>query len=297
MRFEHIKPYKSFLLHSYQEALRMQIICDFDGVFTDQTEHVRLYTDLMISEIERITGKDWPEIQQEIDEELHLPHSNPTAHGWKPLGTLSSYWNESDSFTATAIFENLLNRRYQEVVEQHHPSIYKCLDKFFKQAYAETKPKMDQGIEAMFEKFKEQGVGLTIVTTSAEESTRALLNNNEVPIVGKALKFAHNPEFTTYGTDVSVQHNKTTYIVNVQRDKYHDIIKQAEEKHGSVDLVVGDVFSLDLSLPYAMGKEIVLKKNDYTPAWAEKFVERCGRGHVIHGLEELPVLCEKIRKR
>ena len=275
----------------------MHIVFDFDGVFTDQTDHVKLYTNLMINEIEKITSKEWPEIQQEMDEELHLLHRNSTTQGWKPLGTLSAYWNESDSFTATAIFENLLNRRYQEVVEQHHPSVYKCLDKFFKQAYAETKPRMDQGIEEMFGELAKQNIGFTIVTTSAEESTRALLNNEQVPIVGKALKFAHNSEFTRYGTNISVQHGSDTYNVNVQRDKFHDIIAQIEQKHGSVDLAVGDVFSLDLALPYAMGKNIVLKKNEYTPAWAEQFVRACDRGYVIDGLGELPALCEKIKRK
>ena len=275
----------------------MHMVFDFDGVFTDQSEHVRLYTELMTKEIMRITGKDWPEIIQQENEEQMLLFSNPTAHGWKPTGTLTAYWNESDSFTATAIFENLLNRRYKDLVEQHHPSVYKCLDKFFKQAYAETKPQMDQGIEAMFGELAKQNIGLTIVTTSAEDSTRALLNNSPVSIVGKALKFAHNPQFTTYGRDIPIKHLKTTYTVNVQRDKYHEIIRQIEERHGSVDLVVGDVFSLDLSLPYVMGKDIVLKKNHYTPAWAENFVNEYSRGHVIHGLEELPALSQRIQRR
>lgn len=46
--------------------------------------------------------------------------------------------------------------------------------------------------------------------------------------------------------------------------------------------VVGDIFELDLALPWALGANVVLIANERTPTWERRFVER--EAHVVESL-------------
>jgi hypothetical protein len=79
----------------------------------------------------------------------------------------------------------------------------------------------------------------------------------------------------------------------VDRPRYRAAI-EAEE----ADLVVGDVFSLDLALPHVMRthgmaaapRSLVLRHHPHTPSWVRDTAAGGAIDHMVAGLAELPAI-------
>jgi hypothetical protein len=49
--------------------------------------------------------------------------------------------------------------------------------------------------------------------------------------------------------------------------------------------VIGDIFELDLALPWACGAHVVLVAGPHTPPWERRFV--AGNGHLVDRLTDV----------
>jgi phosphoglycolate phosphatase-like HAD superfamily hydrolase len=55
--------------------------------------------------------------------------------------------------------------------------------------------------------------------------------------------------------------------------------------------VCGDIFELDLALPFALGARVGLCVNDFTPRWERDFLTDHPRGRLLTGVDEIPAFC------
>ena len=67
------------------------------------------------------------------------------------------------------------------------------------------------------------------------------------------------------------------------------VVRNTPEGAGFEDLVVvGDIFELDLCLPFAMGAKVGLLANDFTPEYEKNFLHNHPRGAVLTSVKEIP---------
>lgn len=297
------------------DSSKYSIGFDFDGVFTDSTNHVADYRNRVFRMLTQLTGTSISQLEQECQEQVAHLEANPTTTGWAPVGEIAAFWNEGPQFLATATFELLLAlEKYKTVTEEHfHEEIknvewfkpkikagksdlYNVLEFHFRSAHTAVDHRYDQQlVNDLCNKMAEMGYAASMISTSPEQDIVRILGQVNMDIYGGTLKFNFDKGFVKYGENMQVMHGPHTYTVNNVRSKvYHDVIEKVEQKQGPMKAVVGDVFTLDLALPLAMGKHIILKKNDYTPAWSENYVHNHERGHVVEDIAEIPSLLERL---
>jgi hypothetical protein len=77
--------------------------------------------------------------------------------------------------------------------------------------------------------------------------------------------------------------------VLLRRRKYHDLLDGLRRGIGAswADVtVIGDIFELDLALPFQMGATVALMVNEFTPAYEQDFLASHPRGALLRSLEE-----------
>jgi hypothetical protein len=77
--------------------------------------------------------------------------------------------------------------------------------------------------------------------------------------------------------------------VLLRRKKYHDLLdglRTSIDAAWSDVTVVGDIFELDLALPFHMGATVGLMVNEFTPDYEKAFLDEHPRGVLLHSMEE-----------
>ncbi len=292
----------------------MKFIFDFDGVLTDQTEEANRYHELFCQNLVDLSGFPARETEKLIQETTSLIETAPHLHGWKVHGRVSAYANE-DLLVANVGLAMCMdeladsgNPKFATVrknlQDKNIPSFYELSQKSFGQMIAETRAgkihPLDPKTKTSFTKILNAGHKITVVSNSSTDRILNLLKNEKLDFVdheknpkanlrvrGGAKKF----ELAEVKQGFFVEN----YWVDTARPNFEKIIR--EEKP---DVMIGDVFSLDLALPYYMAKtepssfvhlNLVLREQHYTPRWTKDFFAKSKEKNIqllsIHSLDQI----------
>lgn len=268
----------------------MKIVSDFDGVLTDQTGEAerahQLFRSLMVEKT------DLPEarVAELLQEARAAIEAVPWDYGWESEGRMSAYANE-DLFVRTigtalyldrkapatrflgdtaASFQELSALSYRQMTEETSRGEHEPFD-----------PVAAQVLQTMLDK----GHEVVVVSNSATKRVVELLASANVPVVadevatgaeGRVVRVCGGAQKYVLSADS----NGDTppgfavgrYFCAVDRPHYRAIL-EAEDP----DMVIGDVFTLDLALPIALGRSrgrklrAVLRRRPYTPQWSLGF--------------------------
>lgn len=290
----------------------MKIVSDFDGVLTDLAEEAHrvgeIYREMMVraSELPR------SQIDQFFERGLQVMRSEPLSHGWKIKGRVSAYFDE-DYF----ILNNGLGACFDELSEAKDPVARAMLNAIKKggfesfmdmasRAYNEMtretsagkmKP-LDSDTATVLKLLIAQGHEVVVVSNSKTDrivemfATVGLQTSDQLRVRGNAQKFmlGDNPALFQFGS----------HAIDADRPLYRAIL--SEEKPGAV---IGDVFSLDLGLPFQMAQEaasplkgiqLFLRKRPYTPIWTLKSISETRNSNAkTHAIERLPELLNYLK--
>jgi FMN phosphatase YigB (HAD superfamily) len=268
----------------------MKILSDFDGVLTDishETIRARALFEGFLFNLFPLARR---EIQGLIDSVVAEMEREPHRHGWRSNGRITAFANE-DGF----IFVNGLGACLDEWSAKPSPMAaevllalkHKGLESFsalsqhaYSQMARETsmgkRRPMDGGSEEGLRKLIDRGHEVVVVSNSSTDRIRGILEDSilsgflregsqQLRIRGDAQKFILGPSTDEYRVG--------PYAVALDRPHYHSIL--LDEKP---DVVVGDVFSLDLALACALREQnklpqtrIFLRRRYYTPTWSRSF--------------------------
>jgi len=106
---------------------------------------------------------------------------------------------------------------------------------------------------------------------------------------GQAKKYVLSDCFESVPEAISLP--GLTRPVFLRREKYYDVLKQLMDEVGCdwKDLVVvGDIFELDLALPYTMGARVGLLANEFTPKYERDFLREADTGAVLESVSQIP---------
>lgn len=275
----------------------MRVLSDFDGVLTDITHEAARVTNLFLDEL-RMAAKGR---EHAVDDLAHSAYTemsaNPSRHGWRVKGRITAFSNE-DGFIRVNGLAACLDRRAARGDAAAQPlaaalqgagiaSFSALAQKSYEKMAAETaagqiKP-LDPESANVLRALLARGDDVVIVSNSGTERIVQLLRDaaigvhedagpGHLRVRGNARKFllSDTPRVIDVGD----------YAVPVDRPTYEKIL--LEERP---DVVVGDVFSLDLALPLHLTRRgaegfaprLLLRRRSYTPGWSTDYVEAAAR--------------------
>jgi len=260
----------------------MHLVSDFDGVWTDPRAEADAIRDLMASRLAETTNLSLERVKiifSEIEQEFI---NNPFNYGWIFEGQITAYamedmygrnhaiaialWNSSPKFEESKLLCEAIIKisgdaeRFADACFRDGRSTYRETNKFFLVSEAA------QVISAL----RERDYQMTIVSNSKVTHILDLFDAAEVSldtfeVIGGARKF--NLGFTP-SVPETLEWN--TAKVSLQRPHYLELLERLKP-----DAVIGDVFSLDLSVPLYLRNNRKdwshlrggLINQPYTPAW------------------------------
>jgi FMN phosphatase YigB (HAD superfamily) len=264
--------------------MTVKILSDFDGVWTDQAfeaAEVKLYLE---AEAARLAGVSADRARAHFERFDAIVKASPHAFGWAPDRRITAYVDEDPFCEANSIAGYIAGAdgdadaaRYREaVLAAGHPSVSAFADRCFVAATsafrAQHPPALVPRAAEMLRELTRLDAEVVVVSNSTAEKIVGWFREigvdaraepgGELRVRGSAAKFALGP------SDDSIEVGGRRIFVD--RPKYRAILEGERP-----EVVIGDVFSLDLALPHVMRaaghaaapRELVLRRHPHTPRW------------------------------
>ncbi|MBN20408.1 MAG: hypothetical protein CL678_03895 [Bdellovibrionaceae bacterium] len=283
----------------------MKILCDFDGVLTNQVEEALQVQTAFLQTLAAIHPEQAQGVETLYKRVLQVMNENPWRHGWVRNGRVSAFANEDLFIRMNGVASCLDQWAYEglykadawkkALMKNEIGSFVELLDLSFQKmvetTQAEQRNPLDPEVTKVLKGLLSHEVEVVIVSNSSTSRIEGILKMAEleklpIRIRGNAKKYelGNEPKTMEVGS----------YFVEVDRPFYQKILD--EEKPQAV---IGDVFSLDLALPLTLaqqsGEEIdlFLRKREYTPQWSQDWMENSYfSGCRLHVIDELSVLVQ-----
>ncbi len=305
----------------------MKLVSDLDGVWTDQDKEARFVGQYIVKKLSEMTNFTADELKELIEGCRKEMDKTPYEYGWFYNGHISAYYHEDPFGDNNAIFNYIHragNRNSFSVFRQNLNDIKKAViekgfesvEKFSNSCFAEaTKIFKESGKLAphpngklALDKVLKKGVQVVVVSNSSTQKIEHLFHKmgkqptNErsfkpgpVHARGNAMKFVINPDFNLTPDILKTEKH---YDVNLRRQSYFEVLLDE-----APDYVLGDVFSLDISLP------LYLRLNDerfsklkliqivhkYTPDWVKDFLSKKKFKEIVFMIDDISKLPDVIK--
>lgn len=277
------------------------LVLDFDGTMTDAEQEGAPFRTGYLEDLALLTGLSYDEVDSRARAIEAEVLADPHAHGWLFLGrivapaTVDPYlrmmpvarrvFDEAGIFPDTATRTRLLD------------------DVLYKYNYQKTTIAFREGARDTLLALPRKS---TFVVTNSHpgpvtDKLRALGGDDGaldwlIPHVhGTAKKYVIDDTFDAVPAHLTLPGLDRPVLL--RRRLYHDRLAGLVNGCGvgfESLIVVGDIFELDLALPLALGAQVVLVTNGFTPDYERAFVASEPRAHAIGKLAELPALIERI---
>jgi FMN phosphatase YigB (HAD superfamily) len=272
----------------------MRVLSDFDGVLTDIAHESARVTNLFLDGLRHASGgadRSVADLAHSAYEEMA---AHPTRHGWRVGGRITAFANE-DGFVRVNGLAGCLDERAARgdpiarpllaALQITGPDAFTALahlayERMTRETAAGAIKPLDPEAAEVLRTLLARGDEVVVVSNSGTDRIAQILRSagleahpggapgpGRLRIRGGARKFILSE--APRGFEVE------GYAVATDRPHYEQIL--LEERP---DVVVGDVFSLDLALPLDLvrrrapgfGPRLVLRRRSYTPAWSAGYV-------------------------
>lgn len=285
---------------------RLKILSDFDGVWTNQGPEASLLLDWMIGKLGELSGVPAPEANDELRALCAGMKNAPAQHGWAPDGRISAYLDEDPLVESSALTRLLAQgtdprgQRYVDAVKSAgHASLADFSEWCFRTATASFRdahpPCIVPDAANLLAAIEDAGAEVVIISNSGADKIAHWFQSAGVDagegeghalrLRGSAMKW-----FLGDGDDAIEVGGRR---IHVDRPKYRAAI-EAENP----DLIIGDVFSLDLALPHVMRSRgerqapatLCLRRHAHTPRWVTETKAGGAIDHIVGSVAELPAI-------
>lgn len=296
----------------------MKLISDFDGIWTNQAKEADFVWNFILDYLSKLTSESKKFISDTLSQCRKEMNKSPELYGWYNNGAVACFYNEDPFGDNNAIFDYINktglsgDNDYFKALKVIRDSIlnkYKSLADFSQDCFflATTKFKEEGKLQPVgdasevVKKLNFSGTEIIIVSNSKTKKIEHVFEKagiiatpeqgSAVRVRGDAMKFVLDQSFTEISESLKINDKIS---VPLRRKSYFEILN--EEKPG---IVIGDVFSLDLSLPLYLrlnkkefsNLKVVQRVQTYTPDWVKIFLSRedlRGIAFMVNSVSELP---------
>ncbi len=282
------------------------LVLDFDGTMTDAEAEGAPFREGYLADLATLTGRPLPEIEQLAQRFEAEIAADPQSYGWMYDGrivapaTVDPYLRimpvARKVFDATGTFRSEADRT-------------RLLDGIlYKYNYPKTRIAFRPGAAMVLERLSQRDdLDVVVVTNShtdaVQHKLRILGGGGPRPdgtvddgrlaslvasVQGRAKKYVIDAKWTAVPESMALPGLNRPVLL--RRAHYHGVLAQLLADRGlewADLLVIGDIFELDLCLPWHMGARIGLVINQHTPGYERAFLAADGRGTLVTDLSEI----------
>lgn len=269
-----------------------KILSDFDGVWTNQRDEADFILDFAVRELAPLVAEREDSVRARVETYVSRIDAAPSKFGWAPGGRITAYVDEDPLLITNSVImvlataDDPVAERWREVLEA---SRFGGLEAFADHCFvggtkafrSENPPIMVEAAAEAMAAIRGAGAELVVVSNSRDEKLIAWLEEagipahpadatpvaaDSVPVRGDAKKWALSDADASEAPSLELGERR----VYLDRPHYRAVIERENP-----DLIIGDVFSLDLALPSQMRAEgqaaapgtLILRAHDHTPRW------------------------------
>ena len=283
-----------------------KILSDFDGVWTNQGPEADVLLSWMIDRLVEYSGGDASSRRSEIDAIIKDMKATPAQHGWAPDGRISAFIDE-DPLVVSSSLCRYIDATESETAQRYKSAVltagFDSLSAFSEHAYVQATaayreahpPCLVDDAAAKLAALHDAGADVVIISNSGADKISAWFQAAGVDagpepdrllrVRGSAAKW-----WLGSGQDRIEVEGRSIFV---DRPKYRTAIVDENP-----DLIIGDVFSLDLALPHVLRRDgvpeapsqLALRAHAHTPSWVTEGRASGAIDHVVAGVEELPAI-------
>jgi phosphoglycolate phosphatase-like HAD superfamily hydrolase len=269
------------------------VLLDFDGTFTLAEEEGAPFVAVYKQAFTRILGR---EVESEWNEAEARVRAEPTKYGWLFDDKVVAPGNADPYIRCTTVARMVMDRLDVFPDPKQRDDIVNSL---YREGYPHSAIVFRSGAREVLQDLLSRELAVYVVTNShteaVEKKIARLLGDEPKPSVRgnskKAVIAEPEPGDPAFEKVPAVQRLAgLERPIYVRRGQYYQVLRQIwEESNTSPErtLMVGDIYELDLALPYHLGASIHLVTGDPTPAYEIEFVRSTDRGGVSAALEPI----------
>jgi phosphoglycolate phosphatase-like HAD superfamily hydrolase len=272
------------------------VLLDFDGTFTLAEEEGAPFVEAYRADLAERLGRD---IAAEWAEGEATVRASPSEYGWLFQGKLVAPGNADPYIRSTTVARMIMDRfgAYRESAEREQ-----ALSDLYSRSYELSATVFRPGAKQVLERLLGTGTPIYVVTNSGTAAVtrkvEALLPDAErrPTVRGNAMKAFIEPpteldaRFT--GLPETQLLEGLPRPVYLRRGRYYEVLRRIWQETGTAPeqtLLVGDIYELDLAMPYHLGVSIHLLASAVTPEYELRFVtrmEKCGLSESLDAVIE-----------
>ncbi|MCB9549675.1 MAG: HAD family hydrolase [Myxococcales bacterium] len=276
------------------------LVLDFDGTMTDAEREGAPFRQGYLDDIAALVDRPYDEVDALARGFEAEVAANPGAHGWLFLDRIVAPASVDPYLRIMPVARRILDHfgRLTDALDRS-----RVLDAIlYKYNYGKTEDAPRPGAGALLESLADAPV--YIVTNSHTDAVQRKVRamgaqpdgSNTLEwlakrVHGRAKKYFIDDAFdavpeamTLAGLDRPVLLRRRHYF------EVLDALRQAQGAAWTDVVVVGDIFELDLALPFALGARVALMTNAFTPPWETAFLADHPRGSLLTRVEQIAAL-------
>lgn len=273
---------------------------DFDGNVTDVEKEAGPYTEGWLKDLATLLGVPIDVVQERARITYEEIAKDPAKYGWRFAGENMAPSTVDPYLRVNAIGRKLLCEDSTLVSNEVFDRLSQV---FYAHHYQKTLDAPKPELAAFLTNCFVNEVPVRFVTNSGTDPVRKKIDRVlfdrpltkdwwNARVIGNARKYDPNcnDENALWPFAIDrIRFDSFPRDTVLKRPHYLKILNDLQgdgwaRKH---DLVVGDIFELDLALPLWLGCHIGLMVNEHTPAWEIKFVSEHPRGRILHSIDEV----------
>ncbi len=291
--------------------MTIRILSDFDGVWTDHAAEAEKVKHFMAEELARLTGRERDAVDADVVRYGELVLEAPASYGWAPDGRITAYVDEDPFCEANSIAvyietatEDPSTAPYRDaVLAEDFLNLTSFGDHCFLAGTArfrsEEPPALVPHAAEALETIHDAGAEMVVVSNSSAEKIVGWFQHAGIDASadeGHLVRVRGRAGKQNIGDDTTIEVGGRRIFVD--RPSYRAVIERENP-----DVIVGDVFSLDLALPHVMRTEghpsapsmLAMRRCAHTPSWV--LDDRAGGAIdvVVDQVDELATLMERLR--
>ncbi|NOY24961.1 MAG: HAD family hydrolase [Oligoflexia bacterium] len=273
------------------------LVLDFDGTMTDAEREGAPFRTGYLDDLSKLTGLDRAEIETQAQRHERQVAADPQRYGWIFGGHIVAPATVDPYLRMMPVARKILDDAGVFMAE---PDRTRLLDDIlYPYNYQKTANVFRKGAGDVLATLSDTAdLHTVIVTNSQTRAVQAKLRDLSGPqgrldklvdrVHGHAKKYVIDDAWTGVPPHLDLPGLRRPVLL--RRRLYHDVLKTLLDQQGLdwTDLVViGDIFELDLSLPWALGARVGLLANDHTPAYERAFLDATPRAMVLSSLDQI----------
>ncbi len=276
------------------------LVLDFDGTMTDAEAEGAPFRAGYLADIAALTSLPAAEVHLLAERFEAEVAAAPDKHGWVYDGRIVAPATVDPYLRIMPVARRILD--HAEVLQNERDRT-RILDAIlYKYNYQKTLDVPRAGsLEVLCAL---QSAPVYVVTNSHTDAVRRKLSvlgaapdgSNRLGwlldrVYGRAKKYVTDADFTAVPETLSMPGLDRPVLL--RRRHYHDVLDQLRCQAGaswSEVLVVGDIFELDLALPFHLGARVALMCNAFTPTWERAYLTDHPRATLIDTVASIPGL-------